>query len=100
MSEMTLIVEEKRSLANEDDAAGLEYVGEQELFMDSHGCNVVLVAVRENDRPESQLLGFTFRRSSEEWFYDDDPMELVPIVAEELKVIQYTPMDGRNWFEI
>lgn len=90
----TLTVEEKEKLANWEDAAGLEPVAEQELFMDSHGCNVVLMVCKQADQ---SLVGFTFRYSSEERFYDDDPMETFAIESEQVTETRYKRADGEDW---
>lgn len=71
---------------------------EQDLFMDSHGCMVILVpCVRESD---GALFGFTYRQSSEEQFFDEDPMEAIPIVGKEVVKIEYSPENGKEWSEI
>jgi hypothetical protein len=84
------------------DVAGLTNVDEQELFMDTHGCNVVLVVCKDVG---GDLVGFTYRYSSEEHFYDLDPNELFPLISvnkhpctlEEVKKIEYKRADGEEW---
>jgi hypothetical protein len=93
---MKLTTEEKELLADWQDAAELTVVDEQDLFMDNHGCNVVLVVCRD---PEDQLVGFTYRYSSEERFYDDDPMETIPVVARQVQSFEYDRADGDDWNE-
>lgn len=93
-----LTVKEKARLADWGNAAGFEPVAEQELFMDSHGCNVVLMVVRyEGHSERDPLYGFTYRYSSEERFFEDDPMELVPIEGETVTKIEYKRADGEDW---
>jgi len=92
---MKITEDQKRGLVDGYEVPGLEVIDEQELFMDNHGCNVVLIVVKKDgdDRP----LGFTYRYSSEENFYDDDPMELVPLEPREVVKIEYSRVDGKNW---
>ena len=43
------------------------------------------------------LVGFTFRYSSEERFYDDDPMETFAIESEQVTETRYKRADGEDW---
>lgn len=94
----TLTKEDKERLAYWENAAGLEPVADQQLFMDSHGCNVVLMVVRHEGHGDGDpLYGFTYRYSSEERFYEDDPMDLVAIESTEVVKIEYRRVDGEDW---
>ena len=97
---MIVTAEEKKAIINGVQGlkvAGLVAVDEQELFMDSHGCNVVLIVCKDE---QDQLVGFTYRYSSEEAFYDDDPMETFPLVWKQVTIVQYSHADGTEWNEL
>jgi hypothetical protein len=94
---MTITAEQKRDLADGYEVSGLEFIAEDQLFMDSHGCQVVLVVVKKHG--SDQLLGFTYRYSSEESFYEDDPMELVPVRPREVVKTVYDRYDMKPWIE-
>ena len=96
-----LTADEKRELSDlgSGRAAGLiAELPEQFLFMDSHGCNVMLVPCRRES--DGALFGFTYLQSSEEPFFDDSPMEAIPIVGKEVVRIEYSPASGEEWNEI
>lgn len=96
-----LTIDDKKALADGGSgrAAGLVEAGEEQLlFMDSHGCNVYLVPCR--GEASGVLYGFTYRMSSEESFYDDDPMEAIPIHAVEVTKIEYIPASGEEWNDL
>ena len=90
---------ERRRLADWEHAAGYTTVADQELGIDSHGCMVVLIVVRREDREEAPLLGFTYRYSSEQNFFEDDSPVLVKLEPCETTVIEYYQADGEDWSE-
>jgi len=89
-----LTVADKENLLNEEPAAGLTYVCTQDLGMDSHGCNVVLVVCCDVD---CVPYGFTCRYSSEAWEFEDDPMEAVQLSVKEVVAEEYVRADGQEW---
>ena len=105
MSEKILLTpNDKKELADEYDgsgrAAGLVTADEpeQDLFMDSHGCMVILVPCRRES--DDALYGFLYRRSSEEAFFDTRPMEAFPIVGKEVARIEYSLASGEDWSDL
>ena len=95
MSKLKITKKQKHDLVMGYDVPGFEIIDEQDLFMDSHGCNVVLVVVKKDG--DDCPLGFTYRYSSEESFYDEDPMELVPLETREVVKVEYPRADGKDW---
>ena len=73
---------------------GLEYVGEQFIYMDSHGENVKLHVCKRDD---GSLVGFPVWVNSEEINFWQDPAELIPLVAEEVTRTEYKRADGDEW---
>ncbi len=93
---MDLSERDRRRLADEENAAGYEYIAEQDLGMDSHGCNVVLVVIRHGSK-DSRLEGFTYRYSSEERFFEDESPTLIALQSREVTTVEYYQAEGRAW---
>jgi len=91
---MKLTVEDKKALVDWQESAGLRTEDFQELGMDSRGCNVCLVLCLDEDNNKH---GFLYRYSSEEHFYDEDPMETFPVVGVETTTIIWVRADGEDW---
>ncbi len=91
----SLTAAEREAIVNGEKHPKYEFVATQELHMDSHGCNVVLAVLRVP--AEHRIVGFTYRYSSEEPFFEDDPDELIGLIAREVTEWKYFRKSGKEW---
>lgn len=95
---MILTKEQRKELVYDGESGEIYVEAEQEIGMDSHGCNVVLVVCKVPN--VDSLMAFTYRYSSEENFFDVDPDEMIAVKEYEKTVTVYERRDGMKLGEL
>lgn len=84
---------QRRDLFYEDNVPGFELIGEQFLYMDSHGMNITLVIFKMNG--DHRLFGYLCEVHSESTQFDME--EVFEVKPKEVTTIQYVREDGKKW---